>query len=358
MTLVSIITPSYNQAAFLEHTLQSVLRQEGVRLVTAGDLTIDLKEQGSNLAEIYLEYFVIDGESTDGSLSLIEQISDRLAGWVSEKDRGQAEAINKGFRLARGEIVAWLNSDDLFLPGAVQKAVEVLQAQPDLGMIYGDALTIDADGRPMNGLSFGDWGLRELMGFRMICQPAVFMRREVLEQAGYLDESYHFMLDHHLWIRMARLAPIQHVSEVLAAARHHPQAKNVRQAAAFSAETQRVLDWALTQPDLAERFRQNRRLILGGAYRLQARYYLDGDQPARALEYYLRALVYQPGYALKHAHRMLYALLSLVGAKRLTDRYLRRAASHRKHQALPKLGLNLGQLNGWPGIKADLDDGF
>ncbi len=355
MTLVSIITPSYNQAQFLEHTLQSVLQQEGVRLVTTKDGRRGLRDDSP--IDIDLEYFVIDGGSTDGSLSLIDQISDRLAGWVSEKDQGQAEAINKGFARARGEIIAWLNSDDLLLPGAVRKAVETLQANPDLGMVYGDAITIDPDGRPLSGLSFGNWGLIELLSFRMICQPAVFMRREVLEQAGYLDESYHFMLDHHLWIRLARLAPIQHISEVLAAARHHPQAKNVSQAAAFSAETQRVLKWALTQPDLSELFHHNRRLILGGAYRLQARYYLEGGQSARALEYYLRALVNRPGYALKHAHRMLYALLSLLGATRFADHYLRRAASHQKQQALSRLSLNFTQLKGWQGINADLDFG-
>ena len=299
---------------------------------------------------VELEYFVIDGESTDGSQAAIEQYADRLSWWVSEPDRGQADAINKGFLHARGEIVAWLNSDDLYLPGAIQTALAVLQKNPALGMVYGDAITIDETGRPLNRLFFGEWGLLDLLKFRVICQPAVFMRRTILEQAGYLDPSYHFMLDHHLWIRMARLAPIQHIPEVLAAARHHPGAKNVRQAAGFSQEIQRVLDWIKTQPDLARLLEPNRRSIEGGAYRLQARYYLDGDQPARALRFYARAIWYSPAYALKHWHRMVYGLLSLAGAKRLADRTLRPASAQRKGRNAPATLVNIPD---WPGLNLE-----
>lgn len=366
MTLVSIITPSYNQAAYLEFTLQSVLNQAGVQFESSGPETKNPVASYAATAVpgfkpdiISIEYIVIDGGSSDNSLAHIEKVANSLAYWVSEKDNGQAEAINKGFRRARGEIVAWLNSDDLFLPGAVQKAVAALVANPSLGMLFGDALTIDPDGRPLNWLHFGDWGLRDLMAFRMICQPAVFMRRSVLEQAGYLDESYHFMLDHHLWIRMARLAAIQHIPQVLAAARHHPQAKNVRQASAFSQETQRILAWMSSQPDLAEIYRLNERMILGGAARLQARYELDGGESSKALCDYLRALRYTPIYALKHWHRMLYALFSLLRAKKAfesADRFLHHSSMERKRQAIPwgKL-LDQGSLSGWPGLQLDLE---
>jgi glycosyltransferase involved in cell wall biosynthesis len=354
MPLVSIITPSFNQAAFLEQTVQSVLLQEM-------DETFEI------------EYGVIDGASTDGSIEIIQRYaaqsfefsaigSGHLAQssqftahgidwWISESDRGQAEAINKGFRRARGEFVAWLNSDDLFLPGAVRKAVGVLQANPELGMVYGDAITIDASGYPLNKLSFGEWGLRELLGFRIICQPAVFMRRSVLEsvaaQSGYLNLDYHFMLDHHLWLRVARQAPIQHIPLPLAAARQHAGAKNVRQAAGFSQETGRILEWMQTQPNLAAIFYANRRYILGGANRLQARYYLDGDQPVEALKYYTHALWYSPHYALKHYHRMIYALLCLVGAKKLADRILRPASAQRKRLSVPP---ELQAVKNWPGL--------
>lgn len=326
--LVSVITPSYNQNAYLEATLRSVLQQAGVRI----------------------EYLVVDGGSTDGSVETIRRYAGSLSWWVSEPDRGQADAINKGFRRAQGEIVAWLNSDDLYLPGALASAAAVMQAHPEAGMVFGDALTIDARGRPINRLGFDGWGtaqppLEELLGFRIICQPAVFMRRSVLEQAGYLDSSYHYMLDHHLWIRMARLAPVLHVPQVWAAARHHPAAKNVAQAASFGRETRRIFAWAEQQPDFAALVARRRRWMQAGVYRLSARYLLDGGRPGPALRDYGRALLADPRFALRHAHRMLYAVASLVGAGRFAD-WVYSLRSPRR----PDLAAIPGLEPGWPGL--------
>lgn len=299
--LVSIVTPSYNQANYLEQTIRSVLEQEYASI----------------------EYIVVDGASTDGSLETIQKYADRLAWWVSERDAGQAEAINKGLRRANGEIVAWLNSDDLYLPGAIAQAATALQRHPEASFVFGDAITIDPSGRQLNHLAFGDWDLNELMRFRIICQPAVFMRRALLEKAGYLDQGYHYMLDHHLWLRLARQAPPLHVGQTWAAARHHPQAKNIAQAAAFAGETARILSWMQSQPDLQACLQTDHRRIQGGAARLRARYLLDGGQPALALREYGRALLYSPRFALQHWHRMLYALLSLAGGQKLGQLYYR-----------------------------------
>ena len=321
--LVSIITPSYNQAAFLEQTMRSVLTQDYARI----------------------EYIVIDGASSDGSPEIIQRYADKLGWWVSEPDSGQAEAINKGLNRAQGEIVAWLNSDDLYLPGIVSGAVAALQADPHLGMVFGDAITIDVEGQPLNKLTFGDYGLKELMGFRIICQPAVFIRRAVLEQASpgpekaALDTSYHFMLDHHLWLRMAKTAPTRHVSALWAAARHHPAAKNVAQAAGFADETQRLLKWMQLQPDLAPLVKANQHMVKAGAYRLSARYLLDGGQPGPALQDYGQAFLSDPVYTLKHWRRIIYAVLSLVGGKSLGNAFYR---LHRARQA---------DLKGIPGLE-------
>jgi Glycosyl transferase family 2 len=322
---ISIITPSYQQAAYLEYTLQSVLAQ-GIGPI---------------------EYLVVDGGSRDGSRDILQRYSDQLAWWVSEPDSGQAEAINKGLQRAQGEIVAWLNSDDLYLPGALAEAVAVLQAEPEVGMVFGDAITIDGGGHYLNTLAFGDWGLAELMSFRIICQPAVFMRRSVLEKVGPLDSSYHYMLDHQLWIRMASQAPIRHADSIWAAARHHPDAKNVAQSAGFGAETQRLLAWMQTAPGLAPLVEQNRRRVEGGAYRLTARYLLDGGQPRQALKAYGRSLRANPAFAMKHWHRMLYAALSLVGLQKLSSWYFRLASSRQAPE--PRL-LNKPGLNNWPGL--------
>ncbi len=305
--LVSIVTPSYNQATYLEHTIRSVLGQDYP----------------------HVEYIVVDGGSTDGSVEIIRRYEDRLAWWVSEPDAGQADAINKGLARAQGEIVAWLNSDDLYRPDAVREAVQALQAHPEAGLAFANATSIDAQGRPLNDMTFGAWGLADLLAFRIICQPAVFMRRAVFEQAGGLSTEYHFLLDHHLWIRMARLAPMIYVPSFWAFARHHPAAKNVAQAVRFGEEAFRILAWAETQPDLQPLLRQQRRRVQAGAHRFAARYLLDGGQPRQALAHYLRALGWHPRTALAEGHRMVFAALSLLGLGFLGDAYYHWKGRHR-----------------------------
>jgi len=333
--LVSIITPSYNQADYLERTLQSVLAQDYAPI----------------------EYLVVDGASTDNSLDIIHRYADRLAWWISEPDSGQAEAINKGFQRAKGEIVAWLNSDDVYLPGAVAEAVDAFQADPKLGLVFGDAITIDAEGKPINMLTFGDWGLEELAKFRIICQPAVFIRRSALEDAGYLDTSYHLLLDHQLWIRIAREAPIRHMPSLWAAARHHPQAKNVALAGKFGQEAMQILQWMQTQPELTDMIAEEHSHILGGVYRLSARYLLDGGQPEAALRNYWQALRVWPSFALKHWHRMIYAMLCLVGLQETIDRTRARTTARRRQRFLLELQQHPSsknrlekKLKDWPGL--------
>lgn len=324
--LVSIITPSFNQAAYLEQAIRSVLAQDYPSI----------------------EYLVVDGRSTDGSVEIIRRYAAQLAWWVSEPDRGQADAINKGLGRARGEILAWLNSDDLYLPGAVSSAVAALQADPAVSLVFSDAITIDPHGKPINRLQFGDWGLDELARFRIICQPAVFFRRSAIEQSGRLDPSYHFMLDHQLWLRIASRSRVHHVpGELWAAARHHPAAKNVAQADGFSREIFRLLRWMEDHPDLSRLVKARRRKVQAGAYRLSARYLLDGGLPRLALGHYRQALVRDPGYTLAHWHRILYAGLSLLGGKGLAQQYYRLFPSRPGRQ--PDLSAVPG-LDGWPGL--------
>ena len=322
MTRVSIITPSYNQAAFLENTIQSVLSQ--------------------GISD--LEYIVVDGGSTDGSIDIIRKYADQLAWWVAEPDAGQADAINKGFRRATGEVVAWLNSDDLYAPGAIAQAVAVLDKNPDTGMIYGNAVSFDQDGFPLNDLIFDNWGLAGLLEFKIICQPAVFMRRTVLQDAGYLNTSYHFLLDHELWLRMARIADIRHVPEVWAFARHHADAKNVAQAAGFGREAFRILEWAQSQSDLGMIIEHNRKPTWAAAHRFNARYLLDGGAAWSAIKAYGSSLKLHPATALKEWHRILFAMLSLLGLRHLGNLYYR-AKRHKPPASMADLGIdNVDQL--------------
>lgn len=297
---VSIVTPSFNQARYLEQTICSVL------------------EQGYS----DLEYFVMDGGSNDGSAAIIERYAGQFSGWVSEKDKGQADAINKGLRQCSGDIVAWLNSDDYYLPGAIARAVEAFKQHPEAGLVYGNVLSVDANSQPFNLQTFKLYNLTDLMSFRIISQPAVFMRRAVLERAGLLDESYHLLLDHHLWLRMARLAPMIYIPETLAAARYHAEAKNLARTADFGREAYRIVDWLQSNPAFADEFKRHERRIRGGAQRLDAFYLLDGGHYAAALQTYLKAFSNSPKVVLREAHRVLFALLGLIGLGYLRGVYI------------------------------------
>jgi len=289
--LISIVTPSFNQAAFLEATMRSVLQQEGVAI----------------------EYFVIDGGSTDGSLDIIRRYAGRLAGFVSEPDSGQAEAINKGLHRARGEIFAWLNSDDLLAPGAARAAADAFSRRPDAGLVYGNAVSIDERGRPLNEMTFRPYSLTDLAKFSIICQPAVFARREVVQAVGGVDPSYHLILDHHLWLRIAAQAPLVHVAQVWAFARKHPGAKNVAQAGAFGAEAARLVAGIEADRVLSGKLRDMIRPIRAHAERFSARYLLDAGQAGPAARGYLRALYLSPPAGIREWHRLLFSLLSLIG---------------------------------------------
>jgi GT2 family glycosyltransferase len=301
--LVSIVTPSFNQARYLEETLRSVLDQDYPNL----------------------EYIVVDGASTDGSVEIIRKYADKLAWWVSEQDSGQAEAINKGLSHATGEIVAWLNSDDYYLPGAIAAVVSAFEENPDAVLIYADMLAVDEHGETINALHYQQMGLEDLLCFQIIGQPAVFFRREALEKAGVLDPSYHFLLDHHLWLRIALQGRILHVDETWATARYHAEAKNRARAAEFGHEAFRILDWAQrTQPELASVLAKVGRRARASAHRVDARYLLDGGQPWAALKAWLRALLIHPPVALARLNILVSALLQLSGLGRLREMYLRR----------------------------------
>jgi GT2 family glycosyltransferase len=300
--LVSIVTPSYNQASYLEQTIRSVLEQDYPRI----------------------EYMVIDGGSTDHSVEMIKKYADRLAYWVSEKDNGQAEAINKGFALATGEILAWLNSDDYYLLNTVSVAVRCLEQNPDVVMVYGDMFAVDGDGQTTNILRFKQLSLEDLLCFQIIGQSSVFFRRSAFEKAGPLETNFHFMLDHHLWIRLAQQGRILHIPQIWSAARYHPQAKNRAQAAEFGREGFQVLDWAKKEPGLAEIVSRVKRRAHASAHRYNARYLLDGGQNLPSLSAWFRALFLHPPTALARLNIFVSAILNLTGLNRLREAILQR----------------------------------
>lgn len=315
--LVSIITPSFNQGKFIGKTIQSVLDQDYPNV----------------------EYWVIDGGSTDGSVNIIDQYSDRLSGWLSEKDKGQADGINKGLKMASGKFVAWLNSDDLYLPGAISAAVKTFQAHPGASFVYSDVDSIDENGKIFNRMRYGNWDLEDLMQFKIIGQPAVFMHREVLEKAGYLDLSYHYILDHHLWLRLAALCPPVYASgQVWAQARIHSSAKNVAAAQAFGPEAFRLAKWIGENEAFYPENARLHRKIWAGAYRFSAFYLVEAGLNHEAAGMYRQSFKLDPANALQDWKHMLLALVgpATTALLRKPVEWLRRKKCARKEE--PKHG--------------------
>ena len=205
---VSVVTPSFNQARYLEETLRSVLSQR----------------------EQLHEYFVIDGGSTDRSVDLIRKYAPAgIDYWTSEKDRGQSDAIQKGFDRATGDVIAWLNSDDVYLPGAVAKVRQAFERNPDWDVITSNYVLMDGETRltgcyrrPRQRLA---WARR---GQWLICQQGCFFRRSLFERAGGVDLRLHCMMDADLWARFFRLgANWGHVNDYLAGFRWHDESKTM-----------------------------------------------------------------------------------------------------------------------------------
>jgi glycosyltransferase involved in cell wall biosynthesis len=211
--LVSVVTPSLNQARFIRETIESVLTQSYPSI----------------------EYLVMDGGSTDGTVEILKSYGDRFA-WVSEPDGGQTQAINKGWRRARGAILAYLNSDDTYLPGAVATAVAALAAHPEVGAVYGEGYHVDERGRVIERYLTEPFDMTRLAMTCFICQPTVFLRREVVERVGFLDESRRYCMDYDLWIRVARVSSFLHVPDYLATTRVHPETVTDRLRAPVHAE--------------------------------------------------------------------------------------------------------------------------
>jgi glycosyltransferase involved in cell wall biosynthesis len=205
--LVSIVTPSFNQANFLERTIQSVITQKGVDL----------------------EYIIVDGGSTDGSLDIIKKYDRHLAWWVSEPDQGQTEAINKGFARAKGDILAWLNSDDTLEPGTLHEAVGWLEQHPEAGVVYADTNFIDKDDRLIGRFPAAQTDYRKLrQGYVHIPQQATFFRANLWQRVAPLDESFYFAMDYDLWVRLAKLSPLVYLpGRLWANFRLHGNAKTV-----------------------------------------------------------------------------------------------------------------------------------
>lgn len=270
---ISLITPCYNSAAFLEETIRSVLSQ-------------DIPD---------LEYFIIDGGSNDGTVDIIRRYASQLAGWVSEKDAGQVDALNKGFARATGEIVGFINADDVLLPGALPAVLRAFEQRPEVELVYGEVEWIDGEGQHTGSHAGRISNLDEALDIysvwwsqRQWVQPEVFYRRSLKERVGLFDQRYNLAFDFDFWVRCFRAdAVVEKLPEALVQFRVHANQKSA--AASQAADEIRTIvrrhldDGAAISPS------QRRRLEARLSYDLyQLR---NGDRPS-----FFRALLGNPGW--------------------------------------------------------------
>ncbi len=296
LPLVSIVIPNLNQVRYLEPAIRSILEQDYARI----------------------ELILIDGGSTDGSLEIIQHYAGSFSYWVSESNSGQSQAINKGFRRASGEILSWLNSDDLLSPGTVSLIVQVFHENPMVEFVHGRIDRIDEKGKviptPFLPKDSVDFGLDKVLGECVINQPGAFWRREVLERVGLLDESLVYTMDYEYWARMA-LADVSfnRLPNVLAQFRLTSGSKTVGQTAAQAKEQLVVLDRLQSTPNLAAIMGISPAKARWQARRTRSRSCLQvayGNiklrRPFPAMGYFIKALVNDPTALFDPRFRLLF----------------------------------------------------
>lgn len=283
---VSIVTPSYNQAAFLEQTIESVLNQ--------------------NYPDI--EYMIIDGGSSDGSVEIIRKYEAKLAYWQSRADRGYADAVNQGWKRSSGDILAYLNSDDLLEPTAVETIVQAFRQRGAADVVYGDAQSVDERGRFLQMLPASVFQANHF--FRtwqnFIWQPSAFIHRRVREKYGDLDDTFQFAADLEYWLRIAADAVFVHLPVLLSKAREHAAAKSSAQQQVLADELLRLFEKFRKSP-IFENSGVPESDALRGLYRRVSEIYLRAGDKSEAL----RAHVKYTGYTYSGAERV-YRILRFI----------------------------------------------
>lgn len=201
---VSVITPSFQQGRFIERTIRSVVDQSAQRM----------------------EYVICDAGSKDETLEILKQYSNCLR-WVSEPDQGQADAVNKGLAMTSGDIIAWINSDDIYYPQAFKQVLDFFEANPDIAGVYGQADWIDEFDNVIESYPTKSWSYRQLTKECYLCQPAVFFRRTLIEELGDLNTQLQYCMDYELWLRYGQRYPFAYLPVKLAGSRLYPNNKTL-----------------------------------------------------------------------------------------------------------------------------------
>ncbi len=300
---VSVVTPAYNQAEFLEETILSVLAQDYPDL----------------------EYVVVDDGSTDGSAEIVERYADRLHWWTRQENAGQVAAINRGFEHTTGDLMAYLNSDDTFLPGAVSEMVTEFEANPELVMVYGDALYTDPDSNRTGYLTSRPWDPPTMV---MNCdnhvvQPSSMWTRRAWEQAGPFDERGYYFFDFEFYLRLSALGPVRRVPKPWSTYRLHPTSKSEGDQREKARDQLRFADAFLTSERLPDALRPYVRQGRASARVAAANNIYREFELGRARRWLLEAFVLQP-------QSMSRLSLSLVGKSLLPRSVVRRLRERRR----------------------------
>jgi glycosyltransferase involved in cell wall biosynthesis len=271
---ISIVTPSYNQGNFIEETIRSVLLQSYYNL----------------------EYIIIDGGSTDKSIDIIKKYEPWLTHWVTEPDRGQAHAINKGFKRATGEIVAWLNSDDVYFPGVLTIVAKLFSQKTTSDILYGDCVFVNKEGKLARKKRANDFDIKSFLGKQAIPQPSMFIKRSALSQVGYLDEKLNYAFDRKFWL-IAGINPnntLTYVSKIFSKYRLHEKSKGVSEKHEMDIEISKMALGILNKeniPAISEKDKEKAKRFhnLTLAFR-----YWQNNETKKAERYFEKAKIFSP----------------------------------------------------------------
>lgn len=265
--VISIVTPCYNTANYIERAIRSVMDQDFTPL----------------------EHIIVDGASKDGTVGILHRYPHLR--WISEPDGGQAEALNKGFRMARGEIIGWLNADDSYTPGAIRAGVEYLLDHPDCDIVYGDCNILREDGSLLTVFHTRQvTGWEQLLG-GWIHTPAVFFRSRIFNKIGYLDESLHYVLDSEFWLRAAPYVQQDYLPQVLANFHHQSESKSIASFVHFGPELCRVYEAAFAKEPYSSQIPPARRIeILARCFWSTGVRLIEAGMPDQGRLYLYRAI--------------------------------------------------------------------
>jgi len=305
--VVSIVTPSYNQAEFLEETIRSVLDQDYPAV----------------------EYVVVDDGSTDGSVEIVRRHADRIAWWTQQPNAGQVAAINRGFERTSGEYMGFINSDDTLLPGALTAMVAALESEPDVVMVYGDALYTNAHSHETGYLPSRTWDPERMVrrADNHVVQPSSLWRRSAWERAGPLNERGYYFFDFEFYLRLSALGPVRRLARPLSTYRTHAGSKTMGSGARKAADYVRFADEFLAGEGLPERLRPHARQGRSSAYLAAGDYLYDELDLPRARRLLWRGLALSPGNASRRSLSL--ALKSLLPQHIVSRLRTRRRGSRR-----------------------------